>query len=270
MSGARPDRMVIAQVSDIHCGDPRFDRALMRACIETVNAERPDLLVVAGDLTASGYRDEYEEAMGYLELFSCPRRMVIAGNHDCRNVGFLHFEELVGLRSHSASFRHPACAPGGGEGVVKVVCLDTNKPDLDDGDIGRQKYYYLRSEFAGEWDFKVVVLHHHLVTIPGTGRERNVVLDAGDALHLLSELEVDLVLSGHKHVPWTWPVAGMYLVTSGTASTRRTRGYTPPGFNLIEVDGDSVTVSAVSSLDGSRQTAAYPRRHAVCQGSGGA
>lgn len=265
MSGAHPDRIVIAQVSDIHCGDPRFDRALLQTCIETVNAERPDLFIVAGDLTATGYRDEYEEAVEYLGLFACPRKLVIAGNHDCRNVGFLHFEELVGLRSHVASFRHPAAAPGGGDGEVKVVCVDSNKPDLDDGDVGRQKYFYIRSEIAGDEALKIVVLHHHLVTIPGTGRERNVVLDAGDVLRLLSELEVDLVLSGHKHVPWTWPVAGMYLITSGTTSTRRTRGFTPPGFNLIEVDGDSIAVSMVSTLDGTRHTTVYPRRHAVCR-----
>ena len=264
MVGIDPDRLVIAQVSDIHCGDPRFDHALMRGCIETVNAARPDLLVVAGDLTVNGYRDEFEEAMEHLALFECRNKLVIAGNHDCRNVGFLHFEELVGLRSHAFSFRHPAAAPGGGDGEVRVVCIDSNKPDLDDGDVGRQKYYYLRSEISGEEAFKIVVLHHHLVTIPGTGRERNVVLDAGDVLRLFSELRVDLVLSGHKHVPWVWPVAGLYLVTSGTASTHRTRGFTPPGFNLIEVEGDRVVVSMVSSLDGSRLTGAYPRRHAVC------
>jgi Icc protein len=264
MSSAHPEKIVIAQVSDIHCGDPRFDRALMQTCIDTVNSHSPDLFVLAGDLTVNGYRDEYEEAMEYLSLFACPRKLVIAGNHDCRNVGFLHFEELVGLRSHAASFHHPAAAAGGGDGEVKVVCVDSNKPDLDDGDIGRQKYFYIRGEFAENDAFRILVLHHHLVTIPGTGRERNIVLDAGDVLQLLSELEVDLVLSGHKHVPWTWPVAGMYLVTSGTASTRRTRGFTPPSFNLIEVDGDRVAVSMVSSLDGSHTATVYPRRHAVC------
>ena len=76
MSGAHPEKIVIAQVSDIHCGDPRFDRALLQTCIESVNAARPDLFIVAGDLTATGYRDEYEEAMRYLELFACPRKLI--------------------------------------------------------------------------------------------------------------------------------------------------------------------------------------------------
>ena len=64
--------------------------------------------------------------------------------------------------------------------------------------------------------------------VPGTGRERNQVLDAGDVLSLLRQCEVDLVLSGHRHVPYVWPIAGMLLVHSGTVSTLRTRGLPQP------------------------------------------
>ena len=45
------------------------------------------------------------------------------------------------------------------------------------------------------------MLHHHLLPVPGTGRERNIVYDAGDAIECLQRAGVDLVLSGHKHVP---------------------------------------------------------------------
>ena len=72
--------------------------------------------------------------------------------------------------------------------------------------------------------------------VPGTGRERNQVLDAGDMISLLRQLSVDLVLSGHRHVPYVWPVAGMFIVHSGTVSTLRTRGFTNPAYNLIRVE----------------------------------
>jgi len=48
------------------------------------------------------------------------------------------------------------------------------------------------------------------VPIRGTGRERNQVLDAGDVLALLHQAEVDVVLSGHRHVPYVWPEPGGY------------------------------------------------------------
>ena len=46
--------MRIAQLSDIHVLDGRFEERLLDAAIEEVNAEEADLVVVAGDLTAAG------------------------------------------------------------------------------------------------------------------------------------------------------------------------------------------------------------------------
>jgi Icc protein len=78
--------------------------------------------------------------------------------------------------------------------------------------------------------------------IPGTGRERNQVLDAGDVLSLLRQNRVDLMLGGHRHVPYVWPVAGMLLVHSGTVSTLRTRGFPHPAYNLIWVENGRIRV----------------------------
>ena len=49
----------------------------------------------------------------------------------------------------------------------------------------------------------------------------------GDVLEILDRHGVDLVLAGHRHVPYTWQVNGTLIVTSGTACTWRTRGETP-------------------------------------------
>ncbi len=244
MAGARKS-FLIAQVSDIHCGDPRFDEQLMKSVIEGVNRADPDLLIVGGDLTMAGYRDEYDAAREYLSNFACPQRMVIAGNHDQRNVGYLLFEEMFGPRWSSATFSHRAQPGGKVEEFIKVVSVDSNKPDLDDGEVGRQNYNRIRQEFCEEGFFKVFVLHHHLIHIPGTGRERNIVWDAGDVLETLLSCGVHMSLSGHKHVPYVWALQGLHVVTSGTAGTHRTRGYTPPSFNLIEVFRDRIIVSFI-------------------------
>ena len=252
-------RFLVAQLSDLHCGDPRFDHKLIANCIDIINGEEPDLVVIAGDITVDGYREQFEEAKDYIDLVSCPRKMVIAGNHDCRNVGYIHFEELFGPRSSTSCLTHSGiCAKDLGD-KVEVVAVDSNKPDVHDGEVGRHNYAFIESEFSRDSSFKIFVLHHHLVHIPGTGRERNIVLDAGDVLQVLRDVPVDVVLSGHKHVPYIWPVARMYLITSGTASTWRTRGRTPPSFNLIEINGKEITVHVVSSQDGSRTSYDYPR-----------
>ena len=59
----------------------------------------PDVVVCTGDLTEMGFRQEYLLAKGYLERIECPDLLVIPGNHDSRNVGYVHFEELFGPRS---------------------------------------------------------------------------------------------------------------------------------------------------------------------------
>jgi 3',5'-cyclic-AMP phosphodiesterase len=97
------------------------------------------------------------------------------------------------------------------------------------------------------------------VPIRGTGRERNQVLDAGDVLALLHQAEVDAVLSGHRHVPYVWPVAGMLLIRSGTAATLRTRAFTQPVYNLIRADASRISIQLrVPGGDG-RSLGEYPR-----------
>jgi 3',5'-cyclic AMP phosphodiesterase CpdA len=125
---------------------------------------------------------------------------------------------------------------------VDLVAIDTSKPDLDEGEVGREHYGWIAEAFAEEADLRVFVCHHHLMPVPGTGRERNQVLDAGDVLSLLRQCSVDLVLSGHRHVPYVWPIAGLLLVHSGTVSTLRTRGFPHPAYNLVRVESARISV----------------------------
>jgi 3',5'-cyclic AMP phosphodiesterase CpdA len=227
--------MRIAQLSDIHVLDGRFEESLLEAAIDEINAEAPELVVVAGDLTANGYREQFEYAHERLERIECPEVVLVPGNHDAKSVGYLHYEDLFGDRAHARTVAAP-------EGVARVVCVDSSKPDIDDGEIGRELYGWISDSFAPAAALRIFVLHHHLVAIPGTGRDRNQVWDAGDALEVLRSAKVDLVLGGHRHVPHVWPVAGLFLVHSGTASTRRVRGYAHPSYNLVTVTDDLLEV----------------------------
>lgn len=250
----------IIQLSDFHCGDDRFDKKLMQTALEEINERAPDLVVAPGDLTAFGYREQFEEAKGYIDQIQCPQIVVIAGNHDCRNVGFLHFEELIGPRYQTATFDFCVHCGGVLQERVKIVATDSNKPDLDDGEIGRDHYRWIKDQFESENDFKVFVLHHHLLSVPGTGRERNIVWDAGDVLKELREVGVDLVLSGHKHVPYIWPVADMLIVNSGTVSTWRTRGYTKPSYNIISIRPDNTEVVIKTPGESRSEAEKFPRK----------
>jgi Icc protein len=205
----------IAQLSDLHCGSPHFVPSLLDQALLEVNELEPDLVIVSGDLTGDGLRGEYEEARDYLDKLECERTIVIPGNHDSRNVGYVHFEELFGER------RDELHVDG-----VSIVAVDSTEPDLDHGVIGRGRYPWIEERFGShEAYLRIFVLHHHLLPIPGTGRERNIVHDAGDTL-----------------VPYAWRLENLFVVNAGTVSTTRLRGKTKPCYNVIEASPEQVTV----------------------------
>src|SRR5215210_9284232 len=55
-------RLTICQISDIHCGSAYFIPDLLERSILEVNDYEPTAVVVSGDLTDAGYRQEFEEA----------------------------------------------------------------------------------------------------------------------------------------------------------------------------------------------------------------
>ena len=244
--------MLIAQLSDVHVGGTRYRQELLHTAVAEVNEAKPDLVVVAGDLTDDGYPDQYPQAKLELDALECEQLILVPGNHDARNVGYRRFEETFGTRDSRLQLH---C-----DGVqAAVVAVDSSKPDLDEGEIGREHYPWIEEGFVEHADIRVFVCHHHLMPIPGTGRERNQVLDAGDVLALLRRLEVDLVLSGHRHVPYVWPVGGMFLVHSGTVSTLRTRGFDHPAYNLIEFRDERISVELRVPGGERRSLGSYPR-----------
>jgi 3',5'-cyclic AMP phosphodiesterase CpdA len=217
---------------------------LDRAIDETLEL-KPDLVVVAGDLTSEGYAPQYRQAKKYLDRLSSLQMIVIPGNHDLMNVGFLHFRDAFGKSDRVVRVPFSGLEESQAPRYATVVAVNSSKPDLADGEIGHLRYDWIRQSYEWPDDYRIFVLHHHLVSVPGTGRERNIVWDAGDVLALLSELKVNLILSGHKHVPNVWQFGEMLLINSGTASTGRVRGYTRPSYNVLEISDDRVRITQV-------------------------
>ncbi|MBS3957723.1 MAG: metallophosphoesterase [Clostridiales bacterium] len=215
---------VIAHISDLHCGSRYHIPSLATRVVDELNVLEPDVVVVTGDLTDMGFRQEFRQAKRLLDAIQCQTRLVVMGNHDSRNVGDEHFSELFGARSRELLV-----------GRIRLLAIDSSEPDLDSGRVGRERYRWIEERFSDPTEFKVVCMHHHLVPVPGTGRERNIVYDAGDMLRVLSSSGTDLVLCGHKHVPNVWRLEETLIVNAGTACTHRLRGRVRPCYNIIEI-----------------------------------
>jgi 3',5'-cyclic AMP phosphodiesterase CpdA len=229
--------MKIAHISDLHFASSLFVQKWADNVAKKVEEERPDLLVVTGDLTTEGYIPEFEMAKSFLDRLEVKDRLIVPGNHDARNMGYAIFEELIGPRF--------PCFRGKG---VTVLGLDSTEPDVDDGHVGREHYDTIRENLSGP-NVRILALHHHLIPIPGTGRERQIPTDAGDLLGVCKEVSMDLVLSGHKHLPWTWNLDGCHFITAATSTTRRLKGRSRPAMGILEIEGRELTMTEVKTDD---------------------
>lgn len=222
---------VIAHLSDLHAGSQYFVSNLLSRAIQEINELKPDAVVVTGDLTEQGFRQEYKTARAFIDLIDCQNLIVVPGNHDSRHVGHVHFEEMFGARNNFLKL-----------GDMSIVGVDSSEPDLDDGRIGRERYGWIKDNLkSSKW--KVLAVHHHLLPVPGTGRERNIIFDAGDLLQVLVEAGVNFVLSGHKHVPYVWRFEDLLVITAGTVSSLRLRGHTKPCYNILKINEDMIEFS---------------------------
>src|SRR5205085_8013131 len=171
----------IAQISDVHVGGSlsRAPEAL-EGILDRVRVIDPDIVVLAGDLTTDGYEWEYEQAAEWVGRIEHPK-IVIPGNHDSRNVGYMHFRRLFGdpYSRYQATFDPERAERLQATGFT-VVGIDSSEPDVNEGRVGRDRYGWIREQFDEPDHIRIVTVHHHLVGIPGTGRERNNVPDAAD------------------------------------------------------------------------------------------
>ncbi|MGD9393699.1 MAG: metallophosphoesterase [Dehalococcoidia bacterium] len=247
--------MKLVHISDLHVAGNNFVPEWAEKLIEIVNRLAPDILVVTGDITDSGYEHEYDRAIECLDSFKTKARLVVPGNHDARNEGDVLFEGFFETRF-----------PFYEDDDVVILGIDSSQPDLDDGHVGREHYHYIEScaarrDHDGKQRVTLLAMHHHLIPIPGTGRERNIPLDAGDVLKKIVESQIQFVLSGHKHMPWIWKLENSYFVTAGTATTRRLKGRSFPSFNVLEIDEDRVLAKEVNVADGTMtEKLVVPRR----------
>lgn len=195
--------------------------------LRSINQLNPDIVVITGDLTENGFLAEYYGVKKFIDRIACKDKVLVPGNHDSKNAGYLHFEDLFENRFSNKNF-----------GGVTVVGVDSSQPDIDEGHLGRENYGWIKEAFSGE-NFKVFALHHHLVPIPLSGRENTVLVDAGDVLDLLNRCKVNLVLCGHCHIPYVWNLNNMLVVNAGTLCSSKTRGKITQCFNLIQVDNEN-------------------------------
>ena len=235
----------IAHISDLHVGSINFVEELLVNAIDELNSMDPDITILTGDVTENGYYLEFQKAVPYLDKIKSPL-LVVPGNHDARHVGDECFKELITNRYDILKDKKHG---------LKVIGLDSSEPDLDYGRVGRSQQSWMKQELKNADDenlYKIIALHHHIIPVPKTGRERNVLSDAGDILQTLMNGRADLVLSGHKHMPHVWMMENSAFITAGTVSSLRLRGRELSSFNTINIEEEFIEI-VLNRADGTQR-----------------
>ncbi|HEU0066833.1 MAG TPA: metallophosphoesterase [Sphingomonas sp.] len=226
-------------VSDVHFGAE--DPAAIAWFSALVAKERPDAVIMTGDLTMRATKGEFQRGGDWLRSLGVPVTLEI-GNHDIpyywdpfRRL-FAPYQRYVAVEK---MIERQLDLPG-----ITIVPLKTiaraqwrwnwSKGRVNGGSLRRALAMIAD---APEGNLIFVAAHHPLIEGPTTGTARTRHGDA--ALSELAQAGAHAVLSGHVHDPFDVAVerAGrtMRMIGAGTLS-KRVRG-SPPAFNEIRTEG---------------------------------
>lgn len=194
--------MLIAQVTDIHIGfdrdhpnEPNLRR--FRAVLDRLihGPNRPDLLLLTGDLTEHG--DEASYRILAKTIADCPFPVwPIVGNHDDRAAFGAALPQVL----PRGGFFHYAI-----EGSLpRIIMLDTLEPGRHGGAFCETRAGWLRDELAAYPDTPTIIAMHHPPIVSGIDWMDSSASDpwfARFAGAVRGHDQIRAILCGHLHRP---------------------------------------------------------------------
>ncbi len=258
--------MRLVHISDLHFGavhegmEDHLRTAILKAT--------PALVVVSGDLTMRGRREEFHEAKGFLDSIPLPQ-LVVPGNHDVQ--GSWRFWERFSTpfgnyRNTISTNLEPVWRSPG----IIVAGMNSARPagwhaDWSRGQLSRRQMARLNTLYGGvDPEALRVLVVHHPPAAPPHGTARHLIGRLREFTDAVKEAGVDLVLSGHFHISYARALplpggmgpASCVLSSVSTATSHRLKGE-PNGFHVIEGDAQGLVIEDWAWTGGS-----YEKRRA--------
>jgi 3',5'-cyclic AMP phosphodiesterase CpdA len=252
----------IAHLSDVHFGahDPRVVAGTEAWLAE----QRPDLVIISGDLTQRARVEQFRQAAAYLERLRGVglRLLVIPGNHDVPLYDVARrFAAPLGRYKHYIS--HDLC-PWFEDDHVAVLGINTARSlTFRDGRINREQMALIEERFGSVPEIKtrILVTHHPLYSMPiGEGNELTEAVGRhDDAAKAVCRAGVHIALAGHFHRTYAAAArkmveraGGSLVIQAGTATSVRLRNDELQSFNWIHAHRNNDIELQVIAWDGER------------------
>ncbi len=236
----------LVHLSDLHFG--RTDPALIEPLLAAVHANRPDCVVVSGDLTQRARVDEFRQARAFLDRLPAPR-VVVPGNHDVPL--YRAWERVLNpFGNYRRGIDHDL-EPSFIDDEIAVLGINTARAmTFKGGRINDAQIESIHSRIAAlpQAATKIVVTHHPF-DLPAVRGSVKLVGRARQAMEAFSSCGVDLLLAGHFHTSHAGDTSSRHdlpgysalAVQAGTATSTRSRGEVN-SFNVLRVGKESISV----------------------------
>lgn len=236
---------LLLQISDPHFGttQPLVVQALERL----VQAQRPDVLVLSGDITQRARVAQFQAARAFCDRLAVPHLLSLPGNHDIPL-----FNLYQRLFTPYARYLHAF-------GPALESCLDTPQWRVigvnttrrwrhKNGEVSGAQIDRVVAQLqsAGPAQLRVVVVHQPVYVMRAED-EHDRLRGWEAAVRAWAAAGADLVMGGHIHLPYACDlsssVAGLgrrlWCVQAGTALSSRVRWEAPNSVNLLRYDAAS-------------------------------
>lgn len=251
----------LVHISDVHFGDACANK--LKAASQAIEAIGPDCVVLTGDLTQAGKRDEFAQAQAWLKTIKAPI-VGCPGNHDTPMFNlalrlldpFGRFGRL-GLLSRWISE----------DGSIHIEAANSARGlqwrmDWSQGDYAQPNVLEALERLGqSRAHSKILALHHPPETPLGAGvRSEPRGLDVFG--RHLNQSRPDLLLCGHLHAIFDFPahsIDGVSLMTVPSLASSRDRGY-GSGFGVMRFTSHGLAMTRTIWLyqDGSFNEVAEP------------
>ena len=225
---------ILLQISDTHFGTEQAP--VVDALAALALQQRPDLLVLSGDITQRARPAQFQAACRFMHGLGAPV-LAIPGNHDIPL-----FDLWARLRSPYARYRKAFgddLEPVHRSPGLLVVGVNTTRAWRHHrGEVSAQQVDRVAQclQSAQVSQLRVVVVHQP-AAVTRAEDIPNRLRGHAAALQRWAAAGADLVMGGHIHLPYVLPVDGLarplWVVQAGTAVSSRVRSGMPNSVNLV-------------------------------------
>ncbi|NPD90067.1 MAG: metallophosphoesterase [Asgard group archaeon] len=212
----------IIQIGNTDISDQRFNIDAFKKGVEVINETPCDLVVHCGEVTGNSYLHDFEWSKALLGQIEKPK-LIVPGDKDTYPLGCQLFPEYIG------EFQ-----PKYENKKIKVLGFNSCIIDESIGRLGRGNTKTIIQDLTNSSKIGVVAFHHTIIPLPRTKHDAELT-DAGDALAVLVNNRVNLVLTGAKNQAGCWQVDDTIFVNAGTLSSYNITKKEGNSFNIIKV-----------------------------------